>query len=112
MTGPDQVSWLVIDRGWKVLSADGEEVGTVDEVLGDRNADIFDGLAVKTSLLGAPRYVEAERIARIEPGRVELELAREDVERLPEYEPAAPQEAILPERSSLLDRITGWFRGR
>jgi hypothetical protein len=112
MTGPDQVSWLVIDKGWKVASADGEEVGTIDEVLGDRNADIFDGLAVKTSMFRSPRYVQAERVASIERGRVGLELTVEDVERLPEYERAAPQEAILAEPSSLWDRVTSRFRRR
>ena len=45
----DPVSWLLIEAGWKVLAADGSEVGKVDEVTGDSNADIFDGLAIATS---------------------------------------------------------------
>lgn len=112
LSGDDPVSWLLIEPGWKVVTSGGEEVGTVDEVLGDRNADIFDGLAVKTSLLGAPRYVEADRVGVITPGRVQLDLSREEVDRLPESTRPAPQEKILPERASLWDRVAGWFRGR
>ena len=37
----DTVSWLLIEAGWTVLAADGTEVGKVDEVTGDSNADIF-----------------------------------------------------------------------
>jgi hypothetical protein len=34
-----------------VLAADGGELGEIDEVAGDDNEDIFDGLAVATSAL-------------------------------------------------------------
>ena len=51
----DPVSWLLIEPGWKVRAADGSEVGEVDEVVGDSNVDIFDGLAIATSRLGEPR---------------------------------------------------------
>ena len=29
----DPASWLVIEKGWKVVAADGTEVGTVAETL-------------------------------------------------------------------------------
>jgi hypothetical protein len=89
----DPVSWLMIETGWKVLAADGTEVGKVDEVAGDSSADIFDGLAVATSALGKPRYVPAEEIASIEPGIVRLRLTRDRTEQLGEYlEPATSAE--------------------
>jgi hypothetical protein len=89
----DPVSWLMIETGWKVLAADGTEVGKVDEVAGDSSADIFDGLAVATSALGKPRYVPAEEIASIEPGIVRLRLTRDAAEQLGEYlEPATSAE--------------------
>ena len=53
----DPVSWIMIEPGWNVVSSDGEDVGHVDAVTGDENADIFDGLAIATSRLGKPRYV-------------------------------------------------------
>jgi hypothetical protein len=44
----DPVSWLQIEKGWNVVSADGVLVGKVVEVTGDEHDDIFDGLAVKS----------------------------------------------------------------
>jgi hypothetical protein len=78
----DEVSWLAIEKGWQVVAAGGEAVGRIDEVLGDAERDIFNGLSIATSLLGRPRYVPAERVARISEGRVELDLAEAGVDAL------------------------------
>jgi ribosomal 30S subunit maturation factor RimM len=67
----DPVSWLVIEQGWQVVDASGQEVGKVASVTGDANADIFDGLEVKTGLLET-RYVPAEQVASIVQGEVRL----------------------------------------
>jgi hypothetical protein len=89
----DPVSWLMIRPGWKVFSSDGSEVGAVDEVSGDDGADIFDGLAVATSALGRPKYVEAENVTTITEGRVNLSLSRADFEGTSEFlEPATSAE--------------------
>ncbi|MGH3009666.1 MAG: DUF2171 domain-containing protein [Gaiellaceae bacterium] len=89
----DPVSWLMIRPGWKVYSADGTEVGAVDEVAGDEEQDIFDGLAVATSTLGKPTYVPAESVGPITEGRIELTVTAEQVGALGEYlEPAASVE--------------------
>jgi hypothetical protein len=32
----DPVSWLVIEPGWEVVDANGEHLGRVEEVVGDR----------------------------------------------------------------------------
>lgn len=91
MTEP--VSWLLIRPGWKVVAADGSEVGEVDEVVGDDGADIFDGLAVATSAFGAPRYVPAEQVGEIEEGTVRLSLTADQAAQLGEYlEPATSAE--------------------
>jgi hypothetical protein len=83
----------MIRPGWKVYASDGTEVGQVDEVAGDDNADIFDGLAVATSALGKPTYVPAESVGPITEGRVELTLTKEQVDGLGEFlEPATSAE--------------------
>jgi sporulation protein YlmC with PRC-barrel domain len=81
----DPVSWLVIEPGWTAYTSDGKEAGTVDEVLGDENADIFDGLVVSPGRLKRPRYVPAERVAAITNGRVELTITSDAFEQLDEY---------------------------
>lgn len=60
----DPVSWLLIERGWEVVDASGARIGKVDEVLGDKETDIWDGLTV------SGEYVAAEDVATIVEGRI------------------------------------------
>ena len=76
-----------MEPGWDVVDSAGESVGKIDEVLGDKNRDIFDGLAVSTGLVGKPKYVPAERVGEIQEDRVQLEMSADEVERLEPYEP-------------------------
>jgi hypothetical protein len=69
---PDPVAWTVVEPGWRVLDASGEEVGRVAEVLGDANRDIFDGLNVTKGLLSGTDYVPSEQVAQIREGEVHL----------------------------------------
>jgi uncharacterized protein YrrD len=68
----DPVSWLLVEPGWRVVDAAGEDVGRVDEVLGDTEADIFDGLQVSSGVLRRRRYVPAETIEEILEGTIRL----------------------------------------
>ena len=99
MTG-DPVSWLLIEAGWKVLAADGSEVGRVEEVVGDEEKDIFSGLAVSSGLLPGPfakaRFVPAERVRLITEGEVHLDLPADAVDSLDEHEPAPAPEQVRP----------------
>jgi hypothetical protein len=67
---PDPVAWVMIERGWQVVTPDGEELGHVEEVRGDTEADIFDGLEVRKSLLTGTEYVPSERVSDIREGIV------------------------------------------
>lgn len=100
----DPVSWLLIEPGWRVESADGAELGRVEEVAGDQGADIFDGLAVATEIVGRPRYVAAEQVGAIVEGTVSLTIDAAAFSRLPEYTEPAVSERIEPEKASLLGR--------
>jgi len=62
----DPVSWLMSEPGWEVVGANGERIGKVDEVLGDFEADIWDGLTVDG------KYVPAEQVASIVEDRITL----------------------------------------
>jgi len=90
------VSWLVIEPGWSVVSADGEEIGQVDEVVGDASKDIFNGLAVSTGLLGKPKYVPAERVGEIVDGEVRVDLPADAVEHLDDHELQPPSTELRP----------------
>jgi uncharacterized protein YrrD len=70
----DPVSWLVIERGWRVLGPDGDELGEVDEVMADAATDIFNGLDVRSGAFGRKRYLPAERITEIVEGAVTVDV--------------------------------------
>ena len=70
MTAPDPVSWKVVERGWRVVDDSGGDVGRVDEITGDPEADIFDGLEVSHGLLERTEYVPSERVVEIREGEV------------------------------------------
>jgi hypothetical protein len=91
----DPVSWLVVEPGWKVITSDGEEVGRVDEVIGDTGQDIFNGLAVSQGLLKKRRYVPAELVGEIVEGEARLDCDREGFERCEPYEEPPRSEEIL-----------------
>jgi hypothetical protein len=103
----DPVSWFLIEPGWRVEAADGQEVGRVLEVTGDSNADIFDGLSIAFSMFDRPRYVPAEHVAEIVEGRVRLTLGRAEIERLEAT--AAEPTSVRKESLPLLRRILLWF---
>jgi uncharacterized protein YrrD len=67
---PDPVSWKVVERGWRVVDEFGEEIGRVDEITGDPEADIFDGVEISHGLLAKPEYVPSERVVEIREGEV------------------------------------------
>jgi hypothetical protein len=66
----DPVSWLQIGQGWNVITSDGVIVGTVAQVEGDKQSDIFDGLAVESKHPTQVRYVPGEQVGAIYSGEV------------------------------------------
>jgi uncharacterized protein YrrD len=97
----DPVSWFVIEPGWKVVASSGDELGTVQEVLGDTSADIFDGLAVKPGLLKSAKYVPAERVKTITEERIELDISAHEFERLGDHVEVPPSAQIRADTTDL-----------
>jgi uncharacterized protein YrrD len=93
----DPTSWLMIEPGWKVIATDGTEVGKVEEIVGDTGSDIFNGLAISTSLLSKPKYVPAERVRAITDGQVELDLETDALDDLENHELQPPSEQFRPD---------------
>ena len=101
-----EVSWKSIETGARVIAAGAEEIGTVKEIAGDSDADIFSGLVVSLSRLSANRFLPSERVTGIWPDRVETDLTAEQAEALEDYEePVA--ERWQPRGPSFLSRLFG-----
>jgi uncharacterized protein YrrD len=78
-------SYLTLTDGTAVLSSDGERIGTVEHVLADANADVFDGLVIDVRTgPGGHRFVDAVQVADIHEHGVVLAIDAKAVEALPE----------------------------
>jgi sporulation protein YlmC with PRC-barrel domain len=100
----DPVAWRAIEKGWKVVDTDGNVVGYVDQVTGDLNEDIFNGITVGDggTVLTRARYVPAEQVGAIREGEIALRLGAEEVASLkPFIEPVSkPLTSLLPEEDT------------
>jgi hypothetical protein len=81
----DPTSYLELEEGVPVLSADGKQIGAVEHVLADADADIFDGLVIDTRLgPGGHRFVDATQVEGLYTGGAVLTLTAAESEALPE----------------------------
>jgi len=98
----DPVSWLMIEPGWTVVDAEGDDVGRVEEVTGDSTQDIFDGLSVASGMFSRPRYVPAESVLEITDGRVRIATS---LAGLDEFREPAASAQISSERAGVVRRL-------
>ena len=108
---PDPVSWKVVEKGWPVYDREGAEIGTVHQIAGDEEADIFDGFGVKTSTFGSVKYVPAEIVASIAEREVRLSIPGSEVPALDDLHEEV-EEQIIPEKSTWYQRLAWWTKGR
>jgi hypothetical protein len=80
-----QVAWIAVEEGAAVLAADGSRVGSMKEVAGDEEHDIFHGLVVTSPGVDGDCYIPAERVTGIWPTRVQTDLTPEEAKSLPPY---------------------------
>lgn len=80
----DPISYLVLKRGTPVYSRDGERLGRITRVMGDRPTHIFDGIIFDTSAgPGGHRFVDAPEVGQIFERGVVLTIDAAEVESLP-----------------------------
>jgi hypothetical protein len=78
-------SYLSLEKGARVYSSDGEELGRVEYVLADRDDDIFDGIVLDTSVLpGGHRFADAPEVDQIFERGVVLKIDAAAAASLPE----------------------------
>lgn len=78
-------SYLVLADGTPVLSSDGEQIGTVEHVLADADADVFDGVIIDTTIgTGGHRFADAGEVDAIYEQGIVLRVNAAGADRLPE----------------------------
>lgn len=108
----DPVSWLQIEQGWNVVASDGAALGTVAQVAGDKQSDIFDGLAVAATGSDRVLYAPGEIVGGIFPGEVHLTITGSAAEALTPYQPAAPERTFRADQVPLKARLFRWLGGK
>ena len=80
-------SYLVLERGTPVYSADGVQIGKVSHVLAVEAEDVFDGIVIGEHLFGAAhRFADADDVQEVFERGVVLKLDRAACESLPKPE--------------------------
>jgi sporulation protein YlmC with PRC-barrel domain len=79
------ISYKVLARGTRVVTADGVELGTVEQVLDNVRENIFDGIVVGTA--AGTRFVDAPEVARITERVVTLTIGADAAQALPPHDP-------------------------
>jgi uncharacterized protein YrrD len=84
-----QVAWRAIVYGSPVLAADGATLGTVREVLGSDQEDVFHGLRVTPEHADHDVVILADRVTSITRAAIGTNLTRDEVADLPEFDDVA-----------------------
>jgi hypothetical protein len=112
------MSYLTLERGTPVFSADGQRLGLVEHVLADADADVFDGLVIDARAgAGGWRFADAREVAAIHERGVQLGLDARAAERLPEPSEnpgtmaAGPDETARDDLGDKLRRAWNWLSG-
>jgi len=107
------IAYLALEAGTPVYTSDGRELGNVEHVLADAEADVFDGLVIS-----GPLFVDAPQVADIHERGVVLGIDSREAEALPEpsENPAAmrvdPADAGESELGEKLRRAWDYISGR
>jgi hypothetical protein len=88
VTAAEPGSYLTLEDGAEVISADGDRVGAVEHVLRDEDTGIFDGIVIDVRLgPGGLRFADAPQVSEIHEDAVVLTVRTAEIERLPKPEP-------------------------
>jgi len=86
MSDETPIAWLALEAGTPILASDGQPIGKVDEVIADKEKDIFSGITFKPGWLDGAVFVPADKIESLTEGSVRLSLTVADAEKLEAYE--------------------------
>jgi uncharacterized protein YrrD len=80
------IAWLALEPGTPVEASDGADLGTVQQVVADRQKDIFSGVTIRGHILDRERFVPADAIQELTTERVKLSLSATEAETLEDYD--------------------------
>ena len=75
-----QIAWRALDKGTRVYSSDGAQLGKVSHVVADDLKDIFSGIAFARGMLGEEVFAPAPLVESITTEGVHLSLTEQAAE--------------------------------
>jgi hypothetical protein len=100
-------SFLTVETGLDVVSADGARVGALEHVLADEQTGILDGVVIDVSAgPGGHRFVDAPEVGEFRERAILLNLPATEVENLPQpsANPAVVQHGGAEDSEGLLEQ--------
>lgn len=101
------IAWTAVLANTPVVTAGGDEVGTISEVLGADAEDIFHGIVVRHGVLSGEVMIPAQHVSQITNKRITVDLSAEAVRALPAY---VAEDAFKLGFVGFLGRQLGWVR--
>jgi uncharacterized protein YrrD len=80
-SGESPIAWPALEAGTLVYSSDGQELGTVGDVVADRQKDIFSGIVIDPGLLKEKVFAPADTVAEITKEGVTLDITATEADR-------------------------------
>jgi len=78
------IAWRAVESGTPVTGTDGNQIGTVSEVVADDDEDIFHGIAVQVA--GRVVLVDQRHVRRLGEAVVDVDLSEDQVASLPTFD--------------------------
>lgn len=80
------IAWVALDTGTPIYSSDDTEIGKVNDIIADREKDIFSGITFRPGLLETTVFIPATAIESMTENAVRLSLTKTEAEALEPYE--------------------------
>jgi hypothetical protein len=111
MTEEHEIAYSALPHGTRVMSSDGDVIGTVERVLDIPDLDLFDGIVIQTS--DGDRFVDRDQIARITTRAVHLDVTTSEAANLPvpDSAPTFRADSGAGDGRSLMGRVRQFIKG-
>ena len=85
-TGDDPIGWRGVAQDTAVHSSDEKNVGTLSDLLGSDQEDIFHGVVVHLGRLGHQVFVPADQVSLMTHTHVDVSLTSDEIHALPKHD--------------------------
>ena len=101
------IAWRGVVQDTPVRTSDGETVGTLSDMLGSDQEDIFHGIVVHLGRFGHHVFVPADQVGLMTPSHVDVTLSSEQIHGLPKHDEVRQYDLGMV---GLFRKHPGWVR--